>query len=578
MSIEPRNILETYFETGDIPTQEQFKDFLDSYVHQLDDGITVYPVPGTTIKYFGIGTENPESRLGLKSLNNPYQSIISFCNAEADFANWFISMNPTDEDRPGFSIDEVTPDGTMSRFFIEEGSGNVGLGTVIPTQRLDIQQSTPSGIAGIKLVNTANIVSNGWLIGQAQNSSNGEDGSLSIFENTVSANTEYFKILSGGKVGIGVAKPDIKLHVSLPVELPDTDIDLREGTGIFMVGPDTNNVVVDYRGFQARKGQFIGDPTDPTPSLEITADVLNFQRVGGAILIHGDDDIAVSKKGIITEDGFLGLGVLEPAQRIDIDGAIKVGDTTANVNGSIRYNGDFQGYKNGAWVSLTAASTSANLWTQGTENTIYYNNGTLPRVAIGATTANGTLHVQDSEQGSGPSAAAIINTSAVTTSTNMDDIRVGLKLKNAGAWGGSADSKDIALYVQQVNGLTAKQNNIAAVLNGNVCIGDLISGQGIIGSGGKNVLAMQAGNDPSVSPNTNTVQMYATNSLGTAATLDIMMGNGDVISLSKQAALTAKDDTAITDVYNTTVMNVINNMRTRINELEARLEALGVIA
>jgi hypothetical protein len=34
-----RNILKTYFETGDVPTQEQFSDTIDSSVHMQDDGI-----------------------------------------------------------------------------------------------------------------------------------------------------------------------------------------------------------------------------------------------------------------------------------------------------------------------------------------------------------------------------------------------------------------------------------------------------------------------------------------------------------------------------------------------------------
>jgi hypothetical protein len=34
-----RSILKTYFETGDVPTQEQFGDTIDSSVHMQDDGI-----------------------------------------------------------------------------------------------------------------------------------------------------------------------------------------------------------------------------------------------------------------------------------------------------------------------------------------------------------------------------------------------------------------------------------------------------------------------------------------------------------------------------------------------------------
>jgi hypothetical protein len=40
-AIEPRSILKTYFETGDKPTQEQFSNLIDSYIHQTDDGLTL---------------------------------------------------------------------------------------------------------------------------------------------------------------------------------------------------------------------------------------------------------------------------------------------------------------------------------------------------------------------------------------------------------------------------------------------------------------------------------------------------------------------------------------------------------
>jgi hypothetical protein len=41
-AIETRNTLKTYFETGDVPTQEQFADLIDSAVNLIDDGLTVY--------------------------------------------------------------------------------------------------------------------------------------------------------------------------------------------------------------------------------------------------------------------------------------------------------------------------------------------------------------------------------------------------------------------------------------------------------------------------------------------------------------------------------------------------------
>jgi hypothetical protein len=46
-AIEPRSILKTYFETGDVPTQDQFSNLIDSYIHLTDDGLTLTGIGAT---------------------------------------------------------------------------------------------------------------------------------------------------------------------------------------------------------------------------------------------------------------------------------------------------------------------------------------------------------------------------------------------------------------------------------------------------------------------------------------------------------------------------------------------------
>jgi hypothetical protein len=46
MAIKLRNILKTFFETGDKPTQQQFWDWHDSYWHKTDDAIPVENIDG----------------------------------------------------------------------------------------------------------------------------------------------------------------------------------------------------------------------------------------------------------------------------------------------------------------------------------------------------------------------------------------------------------------------------------------------------------------------------------------------------------------------------------------------------
>src|SRR4051812_45122853 len=71
-AVVPRSILKTFFETGDVPTQDQFGTLIDSMINGVDDryllGLREYDsgstfLPGD-IKRFGIGDTTPASPLG----------------------------------------------------------------------------------------------------------------------------------------------------------------------------------------------------------------------------------------------------------------------------------------------------------------------------------------------------------------------------------------------------------------------------------------------------------------------------------------------------------------------------------
>jgi hypothetical protein len=51
-----------------------------------------------------------------------------------------------------------------------------------------------------------------------------------------------------------------------------------------------------------------------------------------------------------------GIGIASPVQKLDIDGGIRIGGTTAEYEGSIRWNeikNDFEGFNGTSWISLT---------------------------------------------------------------------------------------------------------------------------------------------------------------------------------------------------------------------------------
>lgn len=96
----------------------------------------------------------------------------------------------------------------------------------------------------------------------------------------------------------------------------------------------------------------------------------------------------------------VGVDVSSPTQKLDVNGAIRIGTTSNNVAGSIRYTGsDFQGYHGGQWVSLM---TPAGLLSETLLNGRIFV-GNASNVAAGVPMSGD---------------ATIINTGAITISNN----------------------------------------------------------------------------------------------------------------------------------------------------------------
>jgi hypothetical protein len=66
-AIESRAILKTYFETGDIPSSQDFADLIDSVLNLADDGLTVYR----------IGTDSSGHAMRLEA-GAPIDALLSF--------------------------------------------------------------------------------------------------------------------------------------------------------------------------------------------------------------------------------------------------------------------------------------------------------------------------------------------------------------------------------------------------------------------------------------------------------------------------------------------------------------------
>ncbi len=72
-----------------------------------------------------------------------------------------------------------------------------------------------------------------------------------------------------------------------------------------------------------------------------------------------------TQKVVIRSTGELGIGIPNPREKLDVDGAIKVSKSIGNDPGTIRWTGtDFEGRKGNEWVSLTETNTQAGYWSK----------------------------------------------------------------------------------------------------------------------------------------------------------------------------------------------------------------------
>ena len=89
----------------------------------------------------------------------------------------------------------------------------------------------------------------------------------------------------------------------------------------------------------------------------------------------------------------VGVGTSLPLEKLDVNGAIRIGTTTDSLVGTIRYNfvtNDFEGRDSSTWVSLGAAGGVDDDWEVVGDNMYAGVNGL---VGIGISTPEARLHV-----------------------------------------------------------------------------------------------------------------------------------------------------------------------------------------
>lgn len=128
-----REELKKYFVKNAIPTESNFKDFIDGVLNQKDDGL------------IGPAGDDPLSIVAVGVNDNQKKVLNFYSNFSDPKPSWVLSLNPrTDPSKPetakpGFGISDGEGN---NRLFIDRSTGNIGIGTSAPGEfKLNIKGS-----------------------------------------------------------------------------------------------------------------------------------------------------------------------------------------------------------------------------------------------------------------------------------------------------------------------------------------------------------------------------------------------------------------------------------------------------
>lgn len=223
-----RSTLKDYFKKGAIPTEANFADLIDSMLNQEEDNIA--KLPNDPLKITATGTD---------------EALVNFYRIEnnAEKLSWQVKQKLGGV--AGLSIS----DAAASRLFIENGTGNLGVGITKPAAKLHISGAQDhvslrvgygdtSGndftvdVAGgqglVNLVAGAKITPDGggytFLGTRGASKITLHDGRIRFHTSDATSGTagadavglagEKMTLTNDGKLGIGTSAPGAKLHVS----------------------------------------------------------------------------------------------------------------------------------------------------------------------------------------------------------------------------------------------------------------------------------------------------------------------------------------------------------------------------
>ena len=268
----------------------------------------------------------------------------------------------------GTAVDASTNSGTAGHFYSTSGygliveRGDVGIGTGAPIAKVDVRDAsggigmivveTGSSSAGTAIHGDCNAGHGVWAssdMGRALYATANSGTAVDASTNSGTAGhfystSGYGLIVERGNVGIGIGAPTAKLDIAdangAGIRVNETNIG---GAAIYGYGTGT--------GIQGSSGT--GHGIEGISNSNGTAGYF-FSANGTAGYFKSDNSY-----GLLVEKGYVGIGTLTPVEQLEVNGAIKIGNTTAVNIGTIRFTpaGNlFQGFDGTAWVNFGAGA------------------------------------------------------------------------------------------------------------------------------------------------------------------------------------------------------------------------------
>ncbi|MCD1116349.1 hypothetical protein [Chryseobacterium turcicum] len=246
MAKRTKSELKNYFQAGKRPTENQFGDLLDSYIH-LDVSDLAYGEGGTnTINREDAGGSGEGLRSGFYQTSNPI-------NYPAGATSWWhlldvrhsnINNNYAMQVAGSFFDQDLwyrktSNDATQAwrKIIAAEPNGNVGIGIENPQTKLDVNGFVTSRItdSAINSSNTSGFIVNQLGINVLEMSYTRDGQGVGVIKTPLNNhivigtnNTERIRVHgSTGNVGIGTQNPDQKLTVKGKIHAEDLILDMN---------------------------------------------------------------------------------------------------------------------------------------------------------------------------------------------------------------------------------------------------------------------------------------------------------------------------------------------------------------